>query len=133
MGLLSGIKNLLKPAYQTAAYQQMLELLYKKRKGLLQLQNKTSMPDDDMFKLVNKLSDNVWPAKVITQRKQDKFHIYYYGDATDGVISCLPDALPIRMKIVDSFAKEEIELFDEAYDGYNAVLNCLYEENKLEE
>lgn len=133
MSLFSGIKNLFTPAYKTAAYKQQLEELYKKRKGPLQLQNKTALPDDDMLPLIGTLSNNIWAAKIVNSRKHDRFYIYYYGEVTDELIDCLPNVLPIKVKIVDSFTREEIELYDEAYDGYDAVLNCFYEEDKLED
>jgi hypothetical protein len=133
MSVIKKIINLFKPACERDAYKLSVEELYQKHKGPEQLHNKTRIADGDMLKLIGKLKDGVWPAKVVNNGGNDKFEIYYYGELEDEAISWLPNFPPIRIKLVNSFTKDEIELFDEAYDGCDAILNCFYEEDKLED
>jgi hypothetical protein len=132
MNLIKTITSLFAPAYKTAAYRYRLATLFKNRKGPVQVQGNCSLPDEDMYRYIGKLSNQTWAAKVLSERKDDWFSITYFGELLGETIIMTDDPLAAKVKIKTRL-NEEIELFDLAYDGYDALLVDLYEEDKLEE
>jgi|GEM_PF-5863635 len=132
MSLLKNITSFFAPAYTKPSYRHKLETLFKNRKGPVQVQGYCSLPDEDMFRYIGKLSNQTWAAKVQSERKEEWFTITFFGEVVEETIMMTDDPLVAKVKIKTRL-NEEIELFDLAYDGYNALFVDLYEEDKLEE
>jgi len=132
MSLLKNITSFFAPVYTKPAYRHKLETLYKSRKGPVQVYGSTSLPDEDMYPYIGKLSNQTWAAKLMSERKEEWFTVSFFGEVVEETIMMSDDPLVAKVKIKTRL-NEEIELFDLAYDGYDALFVDLYEEDKLEE
>lgn len=126
------IAALFSPEYTKQPYRDRVVLLYKKRKGPVQVQGSTTLPDEDMYRYIGRLTNDTWAAKLVSERKQEWFKIFYFGEIVGETIMMTEEALASKVKIKTRL-NEEIELYDMAYDGYDAVFVDVYEEDKMEE
>lgn len=60
---------------------------------------------------------------------RDTFHIRYYGEPFDGLITDT-DKAPVKIVAVEAVSGDEIVLFDGAEHGYNAMFCDKYSQNK---
>lgn len=132
MNLIKKITTLFSPGHAQQEYRDRVAMLYKGRKGPVQVQNRTALPDDDMYRYIGKLTNDTWAAKLVSERKEEWFTIFYFGEVVSDTIMMSEETVASKVKVTTRL-KEAIELYDMAYDGYDAVFVDVYEEDKMEE